>query len=288
MAQHPWFSRKIRKAIWNLIERTRKKPFLFHSVDHDLKIFLNPQDDSVGKHIFLSSYEKETISFIKKYLNYGDTAVDIGANIGYFSLIFSNLVGETGRVHSFEPSQREFYHLCENIRINRTKNIFPNQLAIGNENGFLQMNVLRDSKFGAYNSFSEITHPKVNKQEVQTEIVRVVRLDDYFDLFSEKVPQLIKVDVEGFEKQVLEGMQKLLVADGAPCLIIEMCESTHQSKENDIQNLITSIESFGYKLFNIIRDGNIAPFQIGASLNSVAIKDSKINSFNTREVRVVD
>ena len=271
--KHPWLTEKSKLCFLSFLEVIKVESFL-HTLDESgQKIKLDPRDDSVGKFIFLGNYEKETVSFITKYISYDDTVVDVGANIGFFTLIFSKLVGENGKVHSFEPSQREFLHLCENIGLNKCGNIFLNQLALSNSNGFSKMNVLSESKFGAFNSLRRISHLKVQNEKVQTESVRTLTFDSYITLFSEAVPSLIKIDVEGFEKQVLEGMQFLLNTDNSPCLIIEICEGTHTDEAGSAQELIRYIESFGYHLYGLNSTGNLISFSIGKSLNCIALKN---------------
>ncbi len=285
--KHPWLTRKIKLYFWNLLEGIKVKSFFYTLDENNQKIKLDTNDDSVSKFIFLGSYEKETVSFITKYINSGDTVVDIGANIGFFSLIFSKLVGEYGKVHSFEPSQREFLRLCENIGINKSRNVFLNQLALSNSNGFSKMNILRESRFGAYNSLRKISHLKVRNEKVQSEIVRTIKFDDYLTLFSESLPNLIKIDVEGFEKQVLEGMKVLLSTDNSPCLIIEICEGTHKDEQGSAQELIAYIESFGYCLYSPNAVGNLIPFSIGMSLNCIALKQSHLINASKQGIEIV-
>jgi FkbM family methyltransferase len=285
--KHPWLTRTIKKHFWSFLEGIKVKSFLYTLDENSQKIKISPNDDSVGKFIFFGDYEKETVSFIAKYLNCGDTVVDVGANIGFFTLIFSKLVRENGEVHSFEPSQREFLLLCENININKCKNVFLNQIALGNNSGFSKMNVLNEGKFGAYNSLRKITHSRVQTEKVQTEKVRTAKFDDYLALFPGAIPSLIKIDVEGFEQQVLEGMQGLLIADNSPCLIIEICEGTHKDEQGSAQELIAYIENFGYHLYSPNSVGNLIPFSFGSSLNCIAIKQSQIKKAKERGVEIV-
>ncbi len=264
--------------LWDFLEGIKAESFLYTLAENNQKIKLDPRDDSVSKFIFLGNFEKETVLFITKYISYGDTVVDVGANIGFFTLIFSELVGKNGKVYSFEPSQREFLHLCENININKCRNIFLNQLALSNNNGFSKMNVLSESKFGAYNSLRRLSHSKVQNEKIQIENVRTLTFDSYLALFPESIPSLIKIDVEGFEKQVLEGMQSLLSTDNSPCLIIEICEGTHKDEGGSTQELITYIESFGYQLYGLSSVGNLIPFSVGTSLNCVALKQFHVEN----------
>ena len=82
----------------------------------------------------LSEYEPNTVEVLKKIIKKGDTVLDIGASIGPLSLVMSELVGEKGRVISIEPTPICFYYLCENIKLNGKKNIFPNLVGAWDKN----------------------------------------------------------------------------------------------------------------------------------------------------------
>ena len=224
--QHPWLYRKLRGLWWSVGRNLHKTRFLFTSNNLGFKINLIPTDDSVSKLIFLNSYEKETLSFFKKAIVPGDVVYDIGANIGFYSLYFSRLVGLNGQVHSFEPSAREFVALCENVSLNSIKNVYLNQLAISNETGYIDMAVLEDSAYGAYNTLGTPKHRNVINQSYHHEIVRTITLDKYFCLFESKLPTFIKIDVEGAEMLVLEGGANMFSRDNAPTIVIEVCQLT--------------------------------------------------------------
>lgn len=272
-SKHPWLTKKLKTCYWNLLKKFGISSFAFHLNEVDLKIKINPKDDNVGKFVYWDKYERETYLFISKFLRPGDKVVDVGANIGFFTLHFSKLVGDGGEVHSFEPSQREFLQLCENVHLNKLRNVFFNQLALSNQNGFSTMSILEDVRWGAFNSLGEITHRKVIKEKTFAETVRTIKLDDYILLFPELKPCLVKIDVEGFEKQTLEGMKKLLSNDDSPCLVVEVCEGTHQGENNSAYDLVCYLERFGYRLYSPNTVGNLIPFELGGtSLNCIALK----------------
>lgn len=285
-AQHPWLTRKIKKEFWKLINILGITSYTFKLPNSELLFSVNPKDASVGKLIFLNSYEVETLEFASKYIIKSDQVFDVGANIGYFTLKFSSLVGDNGEVHSFEPSQREFLHLCRNLMNNKISNVFSNQVALSNKNSYSRINILDEDRYGAYNSINKITHRKVNEAKVHTETTRTLKIDTYLDLFPNIRPTLIKIDVEGHEKQVLEGMQRLLTEPNSPCLIIEVCESTHQDEKFDTQDLLDYIKKFDYKLYSPNNEGNLKPFLLGNSLNCIALKNNHFQRLNERKIEI--
>lgn len=285
--EHPWLTRKIKKAYWKIIKFFRISSFVYSFYYGRIKIRINSSDTSVGKFVFLENFETETVRFIAKYVKPGDEIFDIGANIGYFSLLFSYLIGAKGHVHAFEPSTREFLQLCENVKLNHSKNLYLNQIAISNDNQYVQMNVLDNVRFGAYNSISLITHPEVKNQKINTELVRALTLDRYLQLFPDTMPKLVKIDVEGFENQVLEGMKHCVNTLDCPCLIIEICETTHNDGINGPIKLIETLKSFGYQLFSPDPNGNLRPYSIGTTINCIALKENQFSSLIEKGITVL-
>jgi FkbM family methyltransferase len=270
-SRHPWLTQKLKNHYWNLLSFLGVSSFVYPLNDLGLKIKLNPNDNDVGKFVFNGTYEAETILFLSKFIKRGDIVMDIGANIGLFTLYLSSLVGNKGEVHSFEPSRREFLLLCENVQLNNLENVFLNQLALSNQSGIAEMIVLNEIHFGAYNSLGPISHRKVSKEKTHSEIVRTIKLDDYILFFQKSHPRLIKIDVEGFEKQVLEGMKTLLEKDNAPNLVVEVCKNTHKNKQNGTQDILAYLKKFNYRLFSPSTNGTLVPF-VGETLNCIAIK----------------
>ena len=270
--KHPWLTKKIRNSIWNISCFSGFKIISSPIVGLQSTIHVDLDDDSVSKPIFFGSYERETIAFIRKFAKPGDIIFDVGANIGYFSIIFSELVRNEGMVHSFEPSRREYFKLCKNISRNNLYNVFMNNLALGENDSYTQMSIFDDSKYGAYNTLGEVSHKKVLRSSYHSELIRIMRGDTYLSLFPGSDPNLLKIDVEGYESEVISGMSDLLQKDNGPCLIVEICQGTHQNDVDKIASLINSITSYGYELFQPDKAGNLVPFTLNASLNCVAIK----------------
>jgi FkbM family methyltransferase len=132
--------------------------------------------------------------FITNYLRDGDNFIDIGANIGYLTMVGAKKVGRTGQVISIEPHPRTFNFLSGNIDLNHFTNIKAYNIAIGNENGKLHFS---DSKSDEQNFITK-------RGPIEVEIKR---LDD---LFTDTSVELLKIDTEGYELSVLTGAPKTL------------------------------------------------------------------------------
>jgi len=162
------------------------------------------------------AWEWETTELLGKILCPGDTFVDIGAQVGYFGLLGATLVGPTGAVHAFEPSPGSQKFFRRNQSSNNFKQLHLHPIALSNISGnttlFLRSNGQRggDSFDGA-----------PTEERVQ---VRVLRFEDAIKELSIDTSRirLIKIDVEGAETRVLDGMADLLASPNAPDFIFEI------------------------------------------------------------------
>ncbi len=154
-----------------------------------------------------SFFEEGLTSMVLKYLKNGMTFFDVGAHFGYFTLLASEIVGDGGRVHSFEPSESTFDILGSNAR---RSNIRCEKLAVYSEPTYLK---LRDYgvRFSGLNSVydaraDERTRRKLNPRQYSVEAVSI---DQYVDRTSVR-PDFVKVDAESSEHEILRGMEATL------------------------------------------------------------------------------
>jgi FkbM family methyltransferase len=166
----------------------------------------------------VSRYEPYIARAMKTNLRPGDTFWDIGANIGWFSLLASKIVGSNGRVFSFEPSPDVFNLLSANTR--GLHSVRAIQCGVGNAD-----NVLAFAAHGTSGSASfveEVT--KINRHYLPETPIRKVEVNiRKVDTLVKELgpPRLVKIDVEGFELEVLKGATGLL-STARPTLIMEI------------------------------------------------------------------
>lgn len=132
---------------------------------------------------------------LKNYIKKDNIVIDVGANIGLYTLLFSRLVGERGQVFAFEPEPKNFNILKKNIEENNIKNVILEQKAVGDTKTTLKM------KLSSYIG----EHRICNSNEETDVTVDSIKLDDYFIDFNKKI-DFIKLDAEGFEGKILLGM----------------------------------------------------------------------------------
>jgi len=172
----------------------------------------------------------------------GETFVDVGANIGYLSLLASRRVGMQGCVYAFEPSHREFCRLIKNISINHACNVVAYCSALGEKSGLVEIQIERD-----HTGLNHITSPQSKSPHAVIQPVGQLRLDDvlpYEDMDSIK---LVKIDVEGAELRVLKGMTGILRLQIIERLCIEITpEFLGRFGDTKIE-LFNYLKSFGYE-----------------------------------------
>jgi FkbM family methyltransferase len=160
----------------------------------------------------LGLYETESIRLLGKLLKPGGHFVDCGANIGYFTLNASRLVGPSGRVDSFEPSPVNRARLEEHLKINTAENVRVHALAADTENKSLAFHQpTGELNHGQASVFASLV------PQGKSVVVQAARIDQTID----RVPDVIKVDVEGAELNALQGAEKFLQSANPPALIIE-------------------------------------------------------------------
>ncbi|MGB3638415.1 MAG: FkbM family methyltransferase [Rivularia sp. (in: cyanobacteria)] len=158
----------------------------------------------------------------------GDLFIDAGANLGYFSVTFGNLLKsehQQGKILAFEPCTSTFKILKENIDANNlhdTVNLFP--IGLGSEE---ETKILHLSTFNGLNTFCQ-----PHFVESSTEEVKIKPLDSFYEYFTQEYKKcIIKIDVEGFEKQLLQGADKFLSDIRTQHIIVECFSGLDEIRE---------------------------------------------------------
>ena len=217
----------------------------------------------VGRNIILfRSFEKLETNFFIKNISSTDICFDVGSNIGYFSLLFSSLAPK-GEVHSFEPIKQNIKLLQKSARLNKFKNIYVNNMALSNFSGSSFFSISSDSAFSSFKNTGRIVESKKS-------LVRVAKIDSY--LKEKKIPRvdILKIDVEGAEKLVLEGAKTTLSNRNKKprIILIELFQQNLNSYDYTVEEIIKYLNSFGYKGFTIDGSGSKLLKINAKSLNS--------------------
>lgn len=191
-------------------------------------------------------YEAGTISVLKQSLREGDVFIDVGANVGMMSLAASKFVGSRGQVYAFEPLAEALRILTTNLTINRVKNVLVVPEACGARQ---ELRTIYEQQ--ANRGCSSLLKP-VDCVAEQKDIV-VNRLDDFIEAEGIKKVKMVKIDVEGWELEVLKGSRRLLSQPQSPIICVEYSHShrLYAGIQEDVYQFICS--SNNYKIFKLAR-----------------------------------
>lgn len=198
-------------------------------------------------------YEAETSNFLGSVLAPGDTFIDIGAHVGYFSMLAAALVGPAGRVWAFEPEPTNFAHLLHHASLNGATHLVPMHMAAGAAPAVAEFFLNADND-GGHALWDVGQHPfnQRSRQAPRRLPVFVTSLDSLFALNPPATLKVIKIDAEGAEGAVLRGARELLLRTRVPFVIAEINRFALQSMGTSEQEVRAFASALGYEtwLFN--------------------------------------
>jgi FkbM family methyltransferase len=194
-------------------------------------------------------HEEATTNLFKKIVKEGDVVIDLGANIGYFTLLAAKLVGSNGKVFAFEPEPKNFSYLKKNVELNNYTNVIIEQKAVSNYNGRTKLFICPyDSGHHTINRPNGIEAYRLGRPGEITSIdIEVVTLDNYLRNKTYRV-DVIKIDVEGAEALVFEGMKEILSKNQNIKIFLEffplLIEKMGSSPENFTKYLLKNFSVY--------------------------------------------
>lgn len=204
-----------------------------------------------GMVYYYGFWEANLTNFFINFLKEGDVFIDIGAHVGYYSVLASDLVGATGKVYAFEPTPRTFLSLSENSQAKRNMDVFNN--AILNESTTIDF-FDYGPKYSAFNSFKKRTAEEIFFKDDVTKIsVSTISIDNFCNK-NKVTPTFIKIDAEGSEYLILSAMDSLL-QNVRPIVSIEV--STNKEWEENLEKSFAIFEKHGYDSYEISLGGTL-------------------------------
>ena len=186
---------------------------------------------------FLGRYEVRETRAVQRLLNPGDTFVDVGANIGWFTLLAAKCVGSSGHVLSFEPCTAIRKHLEKNVEINQLTNVSIDSRALSDTVGSAILSAASKENAGIGSIVSGNS---------AGESVITIPFDDVFPTLGVESIKLAKVDVEGAEFKVLKGMDGVLREKRCHHLLIEVNDAKLQTLGSSVSELTSWLGERGY------------------------------------------
>ncbi len=222
-----------------------------------VRIYSALDDASVGKYVRAGNYEREVTAVFHRFLRKDMHVVDVGANIGYFSLLSAKLVGADGHVTAVEPNPRNVRLLEASCRANGLANLTILQMAAGRETGLLSLNTSHSN--GTTSDLMDGTEAALD-----SELVMCFPLDSA--LASAPAVDFIKVDVEGAEYNALFGCRKIIGRD-RPVIVSEFSPNLMPGiSAISGEGYIHWLTGIGYSIAIIEPDGSLSPAGKDASI----------------------
>ncbi len=223
----------------------------------DLRFLASPADDT-GRHIVRDGvHEPENSTWIVEHvqLGDGDVALDIGANIGWYSCLLDRLGTGAFDVYCFEPEPLNFAMLLRNIALNRAGHVHQQQLALGDSAGSIDLYLYKDSNRGRHSVL-----PVHDGEKIQ---VPVTRLDSWWqsqDLGARRL-RFIKIDIEGYELPALRGAGELL--NRCETLMLEYSPAYMRKADLDPVALLQLLVQAGFRVCTL-SNGSLLQADIAA------------------------
>jgi FkbM family methyltransferase len=205
--------------------------------------------DTIQRQIYLGVYEPRETRTVRSALTAGMTVIDIGANVGYFSLLAAQLVGLAGRVVAVEPSGYAADRLDATIRENGIAQIEVHRLGFSDRDGWSELYLPPAS--GGNHSPNMIAPNPSGK----TVLVPVVRLDEALEEWHLKgTIDLLKIDVEGHEPNVFRGAEKSLGSGRVRAIVCEVNGFWLSAAGSSRANVVAQLAAYGFTPLGRIDD----------------------------------
>lgn len=232
-----------RPGQWRLIDLARRlgpPPSGLRKVCRNgLRWVLDPSFGNIDRAVYYSGcYEPETTGLVRRYCKRGDTVFDVGANIGYFSVLMADRVGPGGHVFAFEPSGRFYERLTKNVTVNGFSHVTAERIALSDDRSTMQVCVSHSTSSAA-----------MRYSDGYQESVACTTLDDYVAERGIAGIDFMKIDVDGWEVHCLDGGRASL-ASHRPVLTVEVSPRNLAAADTTPDTLLYLLERLGYALFS--------------------------------------
>jgi len=211
------------------------------------KMYLNKHDNDHSRALAVHHFwEIDEAKILQNYIKNGMNVVDIGANIGYYTILFSKWVGPQGKVFSFEPDPKNFKLILKNISANQCKNVKAEQKAVSNtcNLGTLYQSIENPGAHRILDFYAYKNDDHRKKIDME-----LVTLDTYFD--AKNKIDLIKMDIEGAEMMALKGMKETIENNKKMMIFTEFWPYGIEKSGHSPKDFIEQLNQFEFQIFTL-------------------------------------
>jgi len=229
----PWLNGRVEDIPQGQIVRTRQ----------GVRVRVMP-DDTYFNVYFWGDYEPYNTKIYRRIIRAGDVVLDVGANFGWFSTLFARWVRDAGRVHSFEPVPFINALTAETLALNGvTSRVELNSFGLGMEDASLTFFTHAGLSHG------HATAADLRRGDAVRHESRIRRLDDYCEERQIRSFRFMKVDVEGFERDVFVGGERVLSREDAPVIAFELNSECLLHRSLRRVDVVAPLRELGYTDF---------------------------------------
>jgi FkbM family methyltransferase len=201
----------------------------------EAKIALRYRETLGLSSLLYGTFEFAELEFVRRYLRTGDDVMDIGANVGIFSVLMGVTLGQSGRVFAFEPAPGNVVRLRKNLKQNGLDRAQLFDCAVGEADGWMTLHLATDP---AYPSLVEVQAGLADGTGVP---VQVRRLDTVWEEAGRPCIAFVKIDVEGSEPGVIRGAGRM-IEECRPTILIEA------NSKAELDSIRTLLDPYGYQM----------------------------------------
>ena len=231
------------------IKKIEMKNYKDLTVDvNGYKLAVIPGDLGISSELLMfKTHEPLTTKLLSREIKKGMTCLDVGSNIGYYALLESKIVETDGRVIAIEPSPQNFQHLKKNLEIQNIKNVDAYNFAASDKNGEVNFLVYKESN-------GSFTIPDGEETDIPGDIIKVQSktIDTFLEELSINHVDFVRMDVEGYESHILQGMTNT-IKKSKPIFQIEVHASLLGYEAT--RKFLNDFKKYGYEVkYYIPRD----------------------------------
>lgn len=216
---------------------------------HGAIIVLNPNDPVVSGALTFGVYEKPETAFLLSVFRSGMTFLDVGANLGYYTALAIARVGKQGKIVALEPDVENFGFLKKTVQANNADNVVCIQKAAADQAGKLTLYVSSgnrgDNRLYSNDLCDGSYDVDVSTVDIMLQEQGVAKVD------------LVKIDVQGFERQVFRGMKETIRQSDQMIMLMEFWPFGLESAGTNTLEFLRELEGAGLELFELTAQGKV-------------------------------
>jgi FkbM family methyltransferase len=249
----------IARSRWFLLKRLSNRPYMCRKI-LGRRMYLDLRHEGISRTLAIWGIrEADHTQLFKEELSEGMVVVDVGANIGYYTLIAASIVGPRGRVIAIEPDPRNFHLLTRNIEANEyTDFVEAHRVAVSDKVG--TANIYLSEATNLNTLFDPERSGGLSNVKTEAVVgIETVSLDDL--LKDRRGINFVRMDIEGFEVEAFAGMVETLGRSEPPCKILFEVHPRAYSDDRDLRPVFRRIIGLGFRVKTVVSAGELRPKQ---------------------------